>query len=1027
MTTITTHGPRIWIKAPFSGETACFRKELLVTDTPKNAYIALAVDNFYELKINGIRLHRPFYLANKFATWEQEQSIYTQIGYSREGQYARIYDIKPYLLPGRNVLTVKVQSDEDTPELLIQGEIDGAMRTPIQTDSTWKCFPYGAKMGELSWENPYFTDASWPNSVDTSVRGNVLTDGLIDPFIKDPRGFYIAPAQQTQAATVFKQTINVPSDTQTTWLRLSSASDYDIAINGRLVYGTSMLLRYKNGLVSERGDVDALTRVENAADVGAAYPTAKFKRFVDSLILRNAFHTGDNVLTITVHPAPILEFQTKESVWLDGEINCGDKTIPIATDSTWLARTETSGSFGPCVIDSIPTESTLSQSIDRFGLKVDEGIPGFQKLALDTGIAFLLFLAFGIVSLIVPRHRDSARISFLARFPVLAPAFVLILGRGLEYIFAYSEQNSFFESPAYAQQVLWVTLGVAIVAMLLPLLGWLPKAFQDRSAPNPSLRKVGTAIAVAVLVCLLVVSAAFCYHGIGRQGFLADEYVSMIAGKSILQHGVPVFQNTGIIYTRSSLFHYLLAFFMIIGGAANKDILVSLPILWHLATIVLIFVWARQLKGNWAAMLAAALVALCPLLIYFAREIRFYSQFTFFTTLVFYLLWRSLQEPEKDWYKTGAMLAFSAAYLSQQFALGYLPAVLIVVALSGNLRRWFRGLPLASGLLAIGVMGLDALAYFKYCQTALPYIDSESVSPIALHPDVPEVLPSMLLSGYERNLFAAGGAYLFGAIWVVLGWISSASVRARAFSGRWTWWSYLFLVTGLSIIVSDLIVSRPTPRYIVHLLPMVLLTVACGIAYVVEILPEVIDKLAGRYAAGFMRVAGFVGCGVILFAAYRPVRTWNTGERNSIRDLTACADFLKTRIQKGDKVAFFTPEAALYELGRCDYMWRPKKGSIFKYIGSDGLQRERNSGAVVIDNADKLRDVLAHSNRLWLVVQTQNLAEPGKDTNGFLTQFVLDNFKVAYEPVSMQVLEWDRSDGHFRDSVHNTGYDRAGY
>jgi hypothetical protein len=373
------------------------------------------------------------------------------------------------------------------------------------------------------------------------------------------------------------------------------------------------------------------------------------------------------------------------------------------------------------------------------------------------------------------------------------------------------------------------------------------------------------------------------------------------------------------------------------------------------------------------------------------------------------------------------MLAYSAAYLSQQFALGYLPAILVVIALSGSLRRWFRGLPLASGLFAIAVMGLDALAYFRYCQTALPYIDSESVSPIAFHPDVPEVLPSMLLSGYERNLLAVGGAYLAGAIWVSLSWMTSAAVRARAFSKNWTWWSYLFLTSGLSILVSDAIVSRPTPRYVVHILPLVLLTVACGLTHFTETLPEVIKKFSGRYAAGVVQVFALAGCIALLFAAYRPVRTWNAGERNSIRDLTACADFLKGKVQPGDKVAFFTPEAALYELGRCDYMWRPKKGSIFKYLGSDGLQRERNSGAIVIDNADKLRDVLAHTNRLWLVVQTQNLAEPGKDTNGFLTKFVLDNFKVAYEPVSMQVLEWDRSDGHFRDSIENTGYNKAGY
>jgi len=1016
-----------WIKAPFSGSTACFRKELLLSDKPRSAYISLAADNFYELKINGERLHKPFFLSSKYATWDQEQSIYTELGVARHDAYARIYDIKSYLHPGRNVITVKVQSDEDTPKLLVQGEVVATSATPIQSDTSWKCYPHEDKIGNLAWDNAYFTDASWPDAKDTGVAGTIPADGIVAPLIAPVKGFYITAESPAVGATVFRKTINVPSGNQITWLRVGTPDDFDIAVNGRLIYGTSMLLRYRSGTAAVRGDTDAISRVETIEDERGTYPTAKYKTFVRSVLMKNVFHEGNNELTVTLHQSPILELRNIETLWLDGSILIGNESIPIATNSEWDSRVGPSGNFTPSLIDSTISYESQVDSLDGFGLKVDEGVPGFYRFAEYTGLSFLVLLVLGIISGLIPRPKDSPRVSFWGKIPTALPALVLTGGLLIQLVLSLSDEDPFYASPAYASKVLWITLLVAIFATLVPLFSWLPHAFEKKEVSKAPSYTVKLVVSYVVLVGLLVCSAMYCFHGLAGQGLLADEYVSMVAAKGIVRHGVPVFENTGIIYTRSSLYHYLLAFFMLFGGAGNKDILVLLSVFWHLATVVLAFVWVRQMKGLKAALLASTLVALCPLLLYFAREIRFYSQLTFFTTLCFYLLWKSLQAPEKQWYKVATLLSFSAAYLSQQFAVGILPAMFIIIFLSGDLRRWFRGWPLVAGLFAVAVMGVDALVYFRYCQTALPYVDSESVSPIAFHTDVLEVLPSMLLSGYERSLLVCGVAYLAGAIWVFLSFAGSAVTRAQAFAKGWTWWSFLYVSSFVSIIVVDLIVSRPTPRYIVFLGPIFLITVACCIEEFISALPKLIETLSGRFAAVATR--GLVGaaCLGLLIVAYRPARTWDAGEQNAIRDLTSCTEFLKGQIKAGDKLVFFSPEAALYDLGRCDYVMKPKKGSIFKYKGSDGIMRERNSGAIVIDNTDKLRDVLANSNRVWIVLQTQNLTEPGADTNGMLTKFVKDNFKVAFEPVSMMVLEWDRSDGHLRDSVENTGYAEAGF
>ncbi len=1017
-----------WIKAPFNGPTACYRKVLDLSEIPKTAYIAMAVDNFYEVKVNGTRVHRPFFQTNRFATWEQEQSLYTQIGYPRYDYSGRIYDIKSYLHQGRNVISVKVQSDEMTPMLALQGKIVGAHTINIQTDSSWKCFPHWDRVGETSWDQPNFNDYAWANAVDTGKRVDVPVDGPEEPFLEPPHGYFIAGNAPSDGAFIFQKTISAPTSDQTTWLRLSTLSDYDLVINGRLIYSTALIDRYRNGPLAVRGDVDALTRVEGAANLGSSYPTTKEKRFIDVLVLRNLFHAGDNTLSITLHQHPITEMKTTEDLWVDGVLDFDGKKQTIQTDKSWNVQVPGASSFAPVVVESAVTNATLVDALEDFGVKTDRGILGFIPGLMYSAVALFILLLCGVVNSLIPRPSGVPAPSFLYRIPAVVPASFLTFCALLHAVFSSSPQNIYFSSTSFAAATLWIAFALAIVGALLPLLGLLPNAFKkEELEERPAAGKAKAWIAALLLVAIVTVSAAFCYHGLGSQGYLADEYVSMVAAKGIVRHGVPLFDYTGIIYTRSSLFHYLLALFMLIGGGSNKLILGTLPILWHLATVVLAFVWVRQMKGRKAALLASALIAFSPYLIYFAREIRFYSQFAFLTTICFYFLWRTLQRPDKDIYKVATLLAFTAAYLSQQFAIGMLPAVLVVMVLSGQLKRWFRGWPLVTGLFAIAAMGLDAIAYFRYCQTDLPYIDSESVSPIAAHSDVLEVLPSMLLTGYERSQFALGLAYGIGAIWSFFGFFGSVKKRWLAMSDGWTWWSYMYLTSLLGIIVCDVIVSRPTSRYIVQMAPMVLITVACGTVEFCEGLPQLIGAWSGRYAAWLVRVGAFAGCVLIMLAGYRPMRTWHSDERVSIRDLTDCITYLKPRISSGDKVIFFTPEAALYELGHCDYMWRPKKGSIFKYIANDGQMRERNSAALVIDNVDKMRTVLENSNRVWLIVQTQNLAQMGKDANGELNLFVHDNFKVDYEPISMMVMEWDRSDGRFRSAVANHSYDANGF
>jgi len=1015
-----------WIKAPFPGATACFRKEILLSERPRSAYVAAAVDNFYEIEVNGEHV-KPFFMPSRYATWVTEQSIYTEVGYPRRRQIGWIYDLKPLLHPGLNVIAFKVESDEGAPMIALQGEIVGSNITPIISNGTWKCWPHADSQEDVSWDQAKYVDASWPNAIDTLNRVNVSVDGLPIVFTEPPKGLFIRSAQSDLGSVSFHSTLHMSSDHQDCWLRLGTMSSYDLSVNGRMLYSNAMLNRYDALPWVKRGNTDALMRIEGASHLTGQYPSNLLKRRVDVFILKNIFNAGDNDFTVTLHDGPVPELRTTKTVWIDGYAKTNGKFIPINTDLGWTAQSNGNGPVTRVVADSTVSYSDLVDSVSHLAGKFDPGL-GFthRLLAIDALLLVALSLFTVLNSFLFRKDADS----IWSRIPLLAPAIVLSVAYGWQVLFANSIENETFVSAEYAVWTLWIAAGVALLSFLLQLLPDRPKVSglaAEGGRRSAAWIKRRTVVSVIILGAIVLGAAVLYTRALGNEKLLADEYVSLVAARGILRHGIPIFEHTGIIYTRSSLYHYLLAFVMLISGQQNFVAAKFLSTLWQLATIVLVFVWGRQLKGEKVALAAAALVAFSPFVVYFAREIRFYSQYEFFVTLTFYFLWRATQHPERQWYRVATLLAFSGAYLSQQLAFALLPAMFLVPLFSGQLRLWFRGLSLVAVLFAILVMGLDALAYFVYCQTYLPYVDAETVSLLALHNDVWEVLPSMLLSGYERTGFAVGTAYTAGAIFVIVGLFRSAALRLRATTNGWTWWSFLYLTSLSTMLLTTLVASRPTPRYIVQLVPLVVLAAVCGLDTFASVISRSTSGSRGRFSGSLVRLAFAGGCALLLVSAYRPLRTWNTTSRNDVRDLTDAVDFLKKHALPSDKLIVLSPEAALFMFDRCDYMWRPKKGSVFKYIARDGIMRERNSAAIVMDNDDKLRATMANSDRVWIVAQTQNLAEKGRSPSGELSMFVMNNFKVAYEPIGMTVMVWSRDDGHFRNTITDFGYDKAGF
>lgn len=623
-------------------------------------------------------------------------------------------------------------------------------------------------------------------------------------------------------------------------------------------------------------------------------------------------------------------------------------------------------------------------------------------------------------------------------------AVIMVCAWLLQTVFNGSPQSSFLIGSKFSAHVLELA-GFCYVA--IPFAPLLSRKKWQQGTWNPDMRtqlvyRFDQLYAVATarshsgflqkyvfgiaLGIVSLVSTVYYFHGISKLGYIPDEYISILAAKGILHHGVPVYEIPNVIYTRSALYHYLLALVMFIGGESTSPVYMRfLSVFWQVGTIILIYFFGKDVKSRSAGLAAAALVGLSPFLIYYAREARFYTQLSFFTTLVFYLLWRSFRFPDKIKYKLGVCIAYACAYLSHQLAIAAVPAILIAIMVSGQTKAWFNKKCIIGILFALLVMIADFYAYLHWCVTPLPYIDQETVTLFGLHIDYLELMPSMVLLNVERSQMPSGLLYISGLAYAFIRLFRRGSKSQDVKTEGWTWWGYLYLMSVVTIFFSTLLTPRPANRYGIQCTPIVLLTAACAADYIGRKVAEFIRINTGRdIVALYMQRICAVGIIFICLAAYRPVRTWHTEDREINVDHTAVAKFLKDHMQPGDKLMFNSPQTALVEVGKCDYMWR-YPASIFYYIGRDGKLRNRDTGAIGVDNVDKLRHIISENRRLWVVMPIWQLIPTGK--HWAISQFVLQNFREVNQSFGLKIMLWDRDRNYYKNPMRNMGYDKFNF
>jgi hypothetical protein len=121
-------------------------------------------------------------------------------------------------------------------------------------------------------------------------------------------------------------------------------------------------------------------------------------------------------------------------------------------------------------------------------------------------------------------------------------------------------------------------------------------------------------------------------------------------------------------------------------------------------TIPLVALWLRSVAGNAPAALAAAIVAVHPLHVYYSREARFYPLWMVELIGVSWCAWLAVRT-DRRWYWAGYVALFLAALWTHYFTLFLAPVALVLPFLQpSSSRRWRRWL--AANAVVAGVFSV---------------------------------------------------------------------------------------------------------------------------------------------------------------------------------------------------------------------------------------------------------------------------------------------------------------------------------
>ncbi|MGJ8673370.1 glycosyltransferase family 39 protein [Rubritalea sp.] len=1043
-----------WISCSDESQyTGCFRYDLDLESEVRNGWIGVVSDGGFELHCNGNPVGaqtywRPTRVFQNGLT-EPGQRVVGQepmvaYNFPREYQWSghnntqlvTLFDLRPYLKKGKNCISIEVEGRTIRPEVIAFGSIltkDGK-NTAIKTNSEWYAEPIPIGLGQNSWTMPLYTVSHWQKAIvgqqqKTSFASTVPNGIYEKPFY----GKWIVKDDRV-GDTRYLAEIDI-DDPTSGHIRIASFGDFWIWVNGQRLEGKGLQSSYNGGewkvQWTGRRPLATPAVMLDPDEVGSFYagyryedprhgdPTKNdFKRFENTqnrtrerpnqtggdltgdgdeekgreqdpygfyeeadgakpLTLKRKgfsaqFHaydiggllrSGRNTIEVKLveNVSPGYKGSQPMKFCMDGECQSQDGSLYAFNDLAWFDDAGEPVKLGYQVQ---PDELPLLE----FYKGNEVGIAWWTKALSVLGA---LFLATALVY----------RFPYLGKMSVI---FSAVLGLAAILAFSMAERSEYLWFLLANRGPLLVGI-CALTSVLVLSCGKRWKG-QLKADSHSTLWLVG-------LLCLVFMSRAWMVH---YQPIDDDEYASIQAMLAIAETGAPHLSED-IWYSRSPLYHYMAAGVVKVFGPHIWSLRLYSVVLAVFTAWVMWRICIRYFSERWVACASVLIFALHPFLIFSGHIARFYQQQQFMVLLMIYLFIEGFILRKGMWFRVWAIILFTCAVLSQEISITFVPVFLVAYLLFG------RGVPFRwdiKSLLYIAFAGVliaaDILLFKVKCIT-----ESVGVSPnleATIAPTFWELgnLGSMFI-GYSR-LHIVLGLFYIGSFIYSLRRGSSVVITL-----------HVFLI--VSVVFFNLLITSVSFRYMYCVIPLWIILGAHGIL--------VMSKWVA--AQSYQSTAGSLKWVILLvvLASMSPWRIPGSYSEKILGDPISSLAYVRAQIREEDKVMITEPHphAALLELGRADYDLVVPILYDFTYR-SEGILKDRNGGAVVVNRLADLQKIFANDERVWIILNREKFRSRKKNIRweypGAREElFIRQNCALKYRSYLWAVYLWDQSSGEF--------------
>lgn len=966
-----------WIEARDDSPSAYFRKEIYLTQPPKQAWLQVAATDSFEAVVNDAFLGA--------------KTLVSQRG-------TGLFDLKLRLQPGKNSVAVRVSrsSYPGAAQLLARLVIreHGENIREIVSDESWKAAVNTSMVpAGLSWSAWHLDDSNWASAARATVSARFLTieQVSLNPLLlqRQPRAGWIAAPASTASEITFLKRLELKRRPRESWLQIAATGSYDLVVNGRIAatqtapdaFGTMLAASSATSPapVSTPAEFDSLPIEPNAAIAETVRlpkrdpfsPPPAAMPVLDAFCITPWLRSGTNEIAVHLRPA-----RAEAALLAEGLVVAPDGSLTdFISDGTWVSQAagvSEDSRLSPQAASVVaaygaPPWGTLKQ---RQGRTLAASLDAGQILEI---VCAMLGVLAGVLLCWLGAGALAARTTGLTlEHALMRDALLHAPLVGLLAILWLA--NFEVRLPEYWCYQPRVAGGVLLVFALVRLLHFVPRTHVPAASavPRSAVERGGPghAVAMVLLVAIITLGFGLRYHNLGEMSLDHDEMALIRKAPGVLAKGYPHDVIDGEIRTQHT--YELVPYFLALSGwiCGWSDWAMRLPSCFFGTITIGLVAWFGRRLWDWRVGLAAALLYAClPLNIRWAQNAFYPQQAQFFALLTFWLFYEAMREhPVRKAFLSAATVAFCFCYFSWE------PSALLLIALGAGLLAvrpgdwsWMKEPHLYRCLFFCAAIVLAQLCFRRLATDPYLYLVS-NLSQV----DGPSLV--FLDPGYEPLYYVKN--LLLGENHVIFTIVAVAGVP---FCWRHPGVRYVaaLLITLLALYTNFL--PAYAPRYFYYYQPLLLISAVAVAIHLVDGMRAAGNRVTvpgvARFSGAVILMVFFLSSNALIARTWRlssaPDRPGFTTRMGVYRiDYREAARFVKANLRPGDVVIPRMPHLYEFYAGvPGHYFLNSQLGARIKYSERSGGGRyvDKFAGYPSLGSLGDLEDVVNRSGRTWVV------------------------------------------------------------